>query len=103
LPVAVVCHRERPNVEVSSTVRGGYFESYRVGPCVTFTHKSTPTQAGTRETSVDRNDFLWACGRKVLAEYRGFVRGMRKDCDIYGEDPQATPRTAPQAAGTSGN
>ena len=75
------------------TARGGYFEEHRVGPCVTFTHKSTPTQAGT-QTRVDRNDFVWACGRKVLAEYRVFVRGMRKDCGIYGEDPQAMQRGA---------
>ena len=58
--------------------------------------------AGT-QTSVDRNDVVWACGRKVLpgyqelAEYRDIAgdiaRGMRKDCGIYG----------PQAAGTSGD
>ena len=40
LPVAVVCDRERPNVEVSSMVKGGYFEEHRVGPCVAYTHKS---------------------------------------------------------------
>jgi hypothetical protein len=53
------------------------------------------------QTSVDRNDVVWACGRKVLAEYRGIprelrediARGMRKDCGIFG----------PQAAGTSGD
>jgi hypothetical protein len=57
--------------------------------------------AGT-QTSVDRNDVVWACGRKVLPGYRGiprearndfaearkdFAKGMRKDCGIYG--PQA--------------
>ena len=49
------------------------------------------------QTSVDRNDAVWACGRKVLPEYRDIAgdiaRGMRKDCGIYG----------PQAAGTSGD
>ena len=59
--------------------------------------------AGTRETSVDQNDVVWACGRKVLPEYRelaeyrdvarDLARGMREDCGIYG----------PQAAGTSGD
>ena len=49
------------------------------------------------QTSVDRNDEVWACGRKVLAEHRelaeyrdlarDIARGMRKDCGIYG--PQA--------------
>ena len=53
--------------------------------------------AGT-QSSVDRNDVVWACGRKVLPEYRelaeyrdiagDIARGMRKDCGIYG--PQAT-------------
>jgi hypothetical protein len=57
--------------------------------------------AGT-QTSVDRNDVVWACGRKVLPGYQGiprearddfadfrkdFAKGMRKDCGIYG--PQA--------------
>jgi len=51
------------------------------------------------QTSVDRNDVVWACGRKVLPGYRGiprearndfaearkdFAMGMRKDCGIYG-------------------
>jgi hypothetical protein len=66
--------------------------------------------AGT-QTSVDRNDVVWACGRKVLPEYRelaeyrdiagdiargarkDFAKGSRKDCGIFG----------PQAAGTSGD
>jgi hypothetical protein len=58
--------------------------------------------AGT-QTSVDRNDVVWACRRKVLPGYRDvprearndfaearkdFAKGMRKDCGIYG--PQAT-------------
>jgi hypothetical protein len=59
-------------------------------------------------TSVDREDVVWACGRKVLPGYQGipkearndfaearkdFAKGMRKDCGIYG----------PQAEGTSGD
>ena len=66
-----------------------------------------PHRIGT-QTSVDRNDVVWACGRKVLPGYRGiprearndfaearkdFAKGMRLDCGIYG----------PQAAGTSGD
>ena len=58
--------------------------------------------AGT-QPSVDRNDGVWACGRKVLPRYQGipmearddfadfrkdFAKGMRLDCGIYG--PQAT-------------
>jgi hypothetical protein len=51
VPVAVVCDRGGQNVEVSSTVRGGYFEQHHVGPCVTYTHKtrnpwSRPTPTG---------------------------------------------------------
>jgi hypothetical protein len=41
-----------------------------------------------RESSVDRNDLVRACGREVLPEYRDIARdiarGMRKDCGIYG-------------------
>jgi hypothetical protein len=40
LPVAVVCDRGRQNVDLSSAARRGYFETHRVGPCVTYTHKS---------------------------------------------------------------
>ena len=48
LPVALVCERgPMKNLELSSTVRGGYFEEHRVGPCVTYTHKSRPTPAGS--------------------------------------------------------
>ena len=57
--------------------------------------------AGT-QTSVDRNDVVWACWSEVLPEYwelaeyqdvaRDISRGMRKDCGIHG----------PQAAGTIG-
>ena len=51
------------------------------------------------QTSVNRNDSVWACGRKVpaeLAENRVWVRGMRKDCGIYGEyTHQATPAKLP--------
>jgi hypothetical protein len=32
----------RQNVEVSSTVSGGYFEEHRIGLCVAYTHKSRP-------------------------------------------------------------
>jgi hypothetical protein len=46
VPVALVCDRGGQNVEVSSTVRGGYFEEHRIGPCVTYTHKSRPTPTG---------------------------------------------------------
>ncbi len=44
--------------------------------------------ATQREARHERaaQSFVWACGRKVLAEDRVFVRGMRKDCGIYGED-----------------
>jgi hypothetical protein len=42
VPVALVCDRGGQNVEVSSTARGGYFEEHRIGPCVTYTHKSRP-------------------------------------------------------------
>jgi hypothetical protein len=59
-------------------------------------------------TSVDRDDVVWVCGRKVLpgdqgiprearndfAEFRkDFAKGMRLDCGIYG----------PQAMRTSGD
>jgi len=42
-------------------------------------------QAGTQR-SADRNEFVRACGYKLPAERynRGYVRGMRKDCGIYG-------------------
>jgi hypothetical protein len=41
LPAVVVCERgPTPNVEVSSTRIGGYFEEHRIGPCVAYTHKS---------------------------------------------------------------
>jgi hypothetical protein len=54
--------------------------------------------AGT-QPSVDRNDVVWACGRKVLPGYQGIpsearddfaevrkdiAKGMRLDCGIYG-------------------
>jgi hypothetical protein len=43
VPVAVVCDRgPTKNVELSSTAKGGYFETHRIGPCVTYTHKSRP-------------------------------------------------------------
>ena len=42
IPVAVICDRDKPNVELSSTAAGGYFETHRIGPCVTYTHKSRP-------------------------------------------------------------
>ena len=58
--------------------------------------------AGT-QTSVDRNGFLWACGRKVLTEDRDFARECGKIAVSTGRPPQATPRAAPQAAGTSGD
>lgn len=41
IPVAVVCDRGRPNVEVSSTDIGGHFVEHRIGPCVTYTHKAS--------------------------------------------------------------
>jgi hypothetical protein len=42
VPVAVVCGRgPTKNVQVSSTQAGGHFEEHRIGPCVTYTHKST--------------------------------------------------------------
>jgi len=42
IPVAVICDRDKPNVEVhlSSTAIGGYFKVHRIGPCVTYTHES---------------------------------------------------------------
>jgi hypothetical protein len=40
VPAAVVCDRGRPNVEVSSTAPRGFFETQRIGPCVTYTHGS---------------------------------------------------------------
>jgi hypothetical protein len=42
VPAAVVCDRGKPNVEISSTAVGGYFEERHVGPCVMYTHKSSP-------------------------------------------------------------
>jgi len=42
IPVAVICDRGRPNVDLSSTAPGGYFEVHHIGPCVTYTHKSRP-------------------------------------------------------------
>ena len=42
IPVAVICDRDKPNVEISSTAIGGYFETHRIGPCVTYTHKRRP-------------------------------------------------------------
>jgi hypothetical protein len=42
VPAAVVCDRGKPNVEISSTASGGYFEERHVGPCVMYTHKSRP-------------------------------------------------------------
>jgi hypothetical protein len=42
LPAAVLCDRGKPNVEISSTAVGGYFEERHVGPCVMYTHKSRP-------------------------------------------------------------
>jgi hypothetical protein len=50
--------------------------------------------AGT-QTSVDRNDVVWACGRKVLPGYRGIPREARNDF--------AEARKDLQAAGTSGD
>ena len=29
IPVAVICDRDKPNVELSSTAIGGYFETHR--------------------------------------------------------------------------
>jgi hypothetical protein len=47
LPVALVCDRgPMKNVELSSTLRGGYFEEHRVGPCVMYAHKSRPAGQG---------------------------------------------------------
>jgi len=42
IPVAVICDRDKPNVEVqlSSTAIGGYFKVHHIGPCVTYTHES---------------------------------------------------------------
>jgi len=42
VPSVAVCSRARsaPDIEVSSTRIGGYFEQRRVGPCVLYTHKS---------------------------------------------------------------
>jgi hypothetical protein len=47
-PAAVVCDRRGPNIdaELSSTRIGGYFEEHRIGPCVTYTHKSRPVPGG---------------------------------------------------------
>jgi hypothetical protein len=42
IPAAMVCDRGKPNVEISSTASGGYFEERHVGPCVMYTHKSRP-------------------------------------------------------------
>jgi hypothetical protein len=39
IPVAVVCDRGRPNVEVSSTAYRGHFEENRIDPCVTYTQR----------------------------------------------------------------
>jgi hypothetical protein len=42
---------------------------------------------GPLKPSVDRSEFVWACERKVPAE---FARGMRKDCGIFGPTGDAT-------------
>jgi len=46
--------------------------------------KLVAPQAGTQ--SADRNAFVWACGYKLPTDrYNpGYVRGMRKDCGIFG-------------------
>jgi hypothetical protein len=108
----VACGEKRglQAVDVAPEPRtGGWWPVHR-GECTVWYHRppdatqrearheraAQDTQAGT-QTSVDRNDVVWACGRKVLAEYRDIARDiarrMRKDCGIYG----------PQAAGTSGD
>jgi len=43
-------------------------------------------QTGT-QTSVDRNGFVWACGRKVLTEDRDFARECGEIGGIYGKTP----------------
>jgi hypothetical protein len=42
-PTVVVCERgpTTPNVEVSSTRIHGFYDGYRVGPCVAYIHRST--------------------------------------------------------------
>jgi hypothetical protein len=45
---------------------------------------SSPATSGltpsiSTQTSVDRNDVVWACGRKVLPGYRGIPREARND------------------------
>ena len=102
IPVAVICDRDKPKVELSSTAIGGDFEKHRILPCVTYTHKSRSMQAGT-QTSADRNGFLWACGRKVLTEDRDFARECGKIAVSTGRPLQAAPRAAAQAAGSSGD
>lgn|SRR5215208_1863401 len=52
-------------------------------------------QADTQ--SADRNEFVRACGYKLPTERfnRVYVRGMRKDCGIFGsEEGSARPRPA---------
>jgi hypothetical protein len=88
-PTAVVCERgDAASVDVSSTRIRGYFDAYRLGPCVAYIHHST--HPGT-----EQSDFVRACGRKVLPEYRDMpkyrhlaqrmAKRMREDCGIYME------------------
>ncbi len=69
----------------------GTWAPVRKGECTVWYHHppdATQREARHRRADAERaaQSFVWACGRKVLAEDRVFVRGMRKDCGIYGED-----------------
>jgi hypothetical protein len=48
IPSVAVCSRARsePDIEVSSTRIGGYFEQRRVGPCVLYTHEGRGAGGG---------------------------------------------------------
>jgi hypothetical protein len=42
LPTALVCERERTDVEATPHILGGRFEERRVGPCVFYNPESRP-------------------------------------------------------------
>jgi hypothetical protein len=59
-------------------------------------------QADT-QTSVDRNGFVWACGRKVLAEDRDFARECGKIAVSTGKPTGDATRGATSGGDYSGD
>jgi hypothetical protein len=102
----MVCGQEHPLKVMGPAMKyvpepgtGGWWP-VRKGECVVWYHRPPGLEqrlarheraAGT-QPSADRSEFASACGFKVRADLIN-VRGMRKDCGIFG----------PQAAGTSGD